>query len=406
MRDDPLLVAAPPRRFRIVILGLTITSSWGNGHATTYRSLVRALSRRGHNVLFLECDKPWYRDNRDLKRTDHGSIALYRELDELRTKWRRNLREADLVIVGSYVPDGIATIELVREMARGLTAFYDIDTPVTMAALETGDCDYLRPAQIPGFDLYLSFTGGPALRRIERRYGTRAARALYCAVDPDHHRPQAAAPEWDLGYLGTYSADRQPVLDALLCQPARRLPDRRFAVAGPLYPDGIDWPANVERIEHVGPDRHAWFYSRQRFTLNVTRADMVRMGYSPSVRLFEAAACGIPIISDDWPGLDTIFVPGREILVVRDGGEVIRLLRDMEEGERRRVAENARRRVLTSHTAAHRAALLESYVEEALERRRGAARGEPRNRRASPAFSDEKRRVARAPATLVAAGSK
>ncbi len=195
--------------------------------------------------------------------------------------------------------------------ATGIVAFYDIDTPVTLAALADGTCPYLDAALVPRFDLYLSFTGGPALRLLETRYRARAARALYCSVDPERHRPcPAGGTRWDLGYLGTYSADRQPALDALLCEPARRWERGRFAVAGPLYPADLRWPANVERIEHVGPDEHPWFYGRQLFTLNLTRADMVRLGYSPSVRLFEAAACGVPIISDWWPGLATIFEPG------------------------------------------------------------------------------------------------
>jgi len=231
---------------------------------------------------------------------------------------------------------------------------------------------------------------------IEQRYGAKAARALYCAVDPDHHRPTTAnsakGPPWTLGYLGTYSADRQPVLDALLCEPARGWPEARFAVAGPLYPADLEWPDNVERIEHVGPDRHAWFYGRQRFTLNVTRADMVRWGYSPSVRLFEAAACGVPIISDEWPGLATIFSPGTEILVARSGEDVLRFIRETSEAERRQLAFNARRRVLASHTAAHRAALLESYVEEVLapaSARKRATRGAVCNSRAIAAFSSD-----------------
>ena len=384
------VLPAAPRPLRIVILGLSITSSWGNGHATTYRSLMRALCRRGHDVLFLECDKPWYRENRDLRRPPFGTLRLYKDVAELRRRWRGELAEADLVVLGSYVPDGIAVARLVHEAARGATAVYDIDTPVTLASLAEGSCEYLEPRLIPGFDLYLSFTGGPVLRMIERRYGAKAARALYCAVDPEQHRPDAAAePHWALGYLGTYSADRQPVLEKLLCAPARRCPKTHFAVAGPLYPADLTWPRNVERIEHVGPDRHAWFYGRQRFTLNVTRADMVRCGYSPSVRLFEAAACGVPIISDDWPGLATIFAPDREILVARGSADVLRYLK-MDEAERQQLALNARRRVLASHTAAHRAALLESYVEEALAPARGrkrTARAAQGNSRAIAAFS-------------------
>ena len=116
------------------------------------------------------------------------------------------------------------------------------------------------------------------------------------------------------------------------------------------------------------PDRHGWFYSRQRFTLNVTRADMIRMGYSPSVRLFEAAACGVPIISDWWPGLETIFVPGKHILVARSSDEVLHYLREFPDCERRQLAIRAREHVFARHTAAHRAIALEGYVEELLER--------------------------------------
>jgi spore maturation protein CgeB len=356
----------PARRLRIVILGLSITSSWGNGHATTYRSLMRALRRRGHDVLFLERDRPWYGANRDPVDLPAGSVHLYQSVGELRHRWRKSLADADLVIVGSYVPDGLAVLSLVASIATGIVAFYDIDTPVTLASLAAGECPYINAALIPVLDLYLSFTGGPALRLLEARYRARAARVLYCSVDPDHHRPIPAEPVWDFGYLGTYSADRQPALVELMCRPAGQLLAGRFAVAGPLYPPELTWPRNLDRIEHVGPDHHGRFYSRQRFTLNITRAEMVRMGYSPSVRLFEAAACGCPIISDWWPGLNTIFVPGKHILVAKSGKDVVSYLRDFSDEERRQLARRAGEHVLAHHTAAHRAIALEGYVEEVL----------------------------------------
>lgn len=374
----PAALPPPMRRLRVVILGLSITSSWGNGHATTYRSLVRALSQRGHDVLFLERDTPWYRAHRNAVDLPPGSVHLYHSIEDLRGPWRNALADADLVIIGSYVPEGIRVGGIVQSIGSGIVAFYDIDTPVTLASLARRDCPYIDPELLAGFDLYLSFTGGRALEVLERRYRARAARVLYCSVDPDRHTPTAADSVWDMGYLGTYSADRQPALEELMCAPARCCPRELFAVAGPLYPAEISWPANVERIDHVGPDRHGWFYSRQRFTLNVTRADMVRMGYSPSVRLFEAAACGVPIISDWWPGLETIFVPGKHILVARSSQEVISYLRDFPERERRQLAMRAREHVLAGHTAAHRAIALEGYVEELLggrEPRRIAAAG-------------------------------
>jgi spore maturation protein CgeB len=353
---------SPPGPLDIVLLGLSITSSWGNGHATTYRGLVRELVRRGHRVTFLERDVPWYADNRDLPRPPWGRTELYRGLDELKDRFGRAVALADVVVVGSYVPEGAAIGGWVVERARGMTAFYDIDTPVTLARLARGDCDYLTRELVPRYGLYLSFTGGPILRRIERELGARAARALYCSVDPELYRPEPRDALWDLGYLGTYGADRQPVLDRLLLEPARRWREGRFAVAGPQYPRELRWPRNVARMEHLAPPQHASYYGAQRFALNATRADMVRAGFSPSVRLFEAAACGTPVISDAWEGLGAFFQPGREILVAEGADEVLRLLRELPEKERRRIGAAARARVMREHTAGHRAKALEGYV--------------------------------------------
>jgi spore maturation protein CgeB len=351
---------------RIVILGLSITSSWGNGHATTYRALVRELERRGHDLLFLERDQPWYAQNRDLPRPPYGRTALYGSLDELRDSHASAVREADLVMVGSFVPDGVVVGDWVQREAGGIKAFYDIDTPVTLARLARGEHDYLEPSQIPGYDLYLSFTGGPTPARLERDYGSPRARVLYCSVDPQLYYPQPQPLAWDLGYMGTYSDDRQRSVDELLLQPASQCPDGRFIVAGPQYPANIAWPSNVEYQAHLPPAQHRDFYNRQRFTLNITRADMIQAGWSPSVRLFEAAACGTPIISDRWAGLETLLTPGREILLARRGEDVLDVLRDFGEDERLELAARARARILAEHTAAHRAERLEGYALELL----------------------------------------
>jgi spore maturation protein CgeB len=350
---------------RIVVLGLSITSSWGNGHATNFRGLVRALAGRGHDVLFLERDVPWYANHRDLAEPPFGRTELYSSVADLRQRFTADVAQADAVIVGSYVPDGVAVGEWVVATATGVRAFYDIDTPVTMAALRHDACAYLSTDLLRRYDLYLSFTGGPLLEHIERELGSPRARAFHCLVDPDAYRPADAVPprwRWDLGYLGTYSDDRQPVVDALLCEPARRLGEGRFVVAGPQYPATVTWPANVERVEHLPPAEHAGFYAAQRFTLNVTRADMVAAGWSPSVRLFEAAACGVPVISDWWEGLDHFFRPGEEILIAADADEVLRHLADVDDERRAAIGGAARRRVLAEHTAVHRAAELEAHV--------------------------------------------
>jgi spore maturation protein CgeB len=343
---------------RIVFLGLSITSSWGNGHATNYRGLVRALAARGHDVLFLERDVPWYAEERDLPRPPWGRTELYGSRGELE-RHGGDVRDADLVVVGSYVPEGVAVAEWVLDSAGGVVAFYDIDTPVTLEKLATGDHEYLTPELVPRFDVYLSFTGGPLLGRLEGELGARRPVAFHCLVDASAYRPLEVERRWDLGYLGTFSADRQPALEALLLEPARALPECRFAVAGPQYPDAVVFPQNVDRFEHLAPPGHPAFYSAQRLTLSVTRAAMVDAGWSPSVRLFEAAACGVPVISDAWAGLETFFEPGREILVARKSADVLRFLRHVGDDQAARIGRRARARVLREHTAERRAEQLE-----------------------------------------------
>jgi spore maturation protein CgeB len=338
---------------KLVVFGLSVTSSWGNGHATNFRGLIGALRRRGHEVLFLERDRPWYAAARDFSAP---WAQLYTEVAELERR-EDDVRSADLVLIGSYVPDGVAVTEWVLAHAEGVTAFWDIDTPITHAKLARGDYEYLSPALVPQFDLYLSFTGGPVLDEL----GARRPVPFYCIADPSLYRPLAVPVRWHLGYLGTYSEDRQPKVDSLLLEPARAESGLRFALGGPQYPHDLEWPPNVERFENVAPAEHPAFYAAQRFTLNITRNDMVRTGWSPSVRLFEAAACGVPVVSDWWDGLDAFFRPGSEILIADDGDDVLRHLRLPDE-ERDAIGWRARARVLREHTAEQRACELEQHV--------------------------------------------
>jgi len=359
---------------KIVILGLSVTSSWGNGHATTYRSLILGLYGRGHDIRFLEREAPWYAGNRDEPNPSGARTDIYHSLDELVRRYEQIVSDADLVIVGSFVPDGVAVGEWVTSVATGVTAFYDIDTPITIekirlaAAGNEGACEYLTPSLIRSYDMYLSFTGGPLLKEIESGFGSPEARPLFCSVDPRKYFPVQREERWAMGYLGTYSEDRQPALESLMVGPARQLPSRAFAVAGPMYPESIDWPENVTRIIHLSPREHPGFYCEQRFTLNITRDAMKRAGYSPSVRLFEAGACGAPVISDWWHGLDTIFVPGKEVLLADSPEDVLRCLHDLTGDSAAGIGRAMRQRILNEHTSDKRAAQLEHYFEKAAER--------------------------------------
>jgi len=353
---------------KVVFLGLSITSSWGNSHATNYRALARELSARGHEVLFCERDRPEHAAHRDLPEPPGGRISLYGSLQELDAGHAGDVATADLVIVGSFVPEGAAVSEWALENAGGSTAFYDLDTPLTLDMLRRGDCEYLAPDLIGHFDFYLSFTGGPVLEVLEEEFGARRAIAFYCLADSDAYQTVAVQTRWDLGYLGTYSEALQPVLERLLIEPARRAPEMAFAVAGPHYPPEIDWPDNVERIEFVAGVDHPSFYSAQRFSLNATRPEMRAAGWAPSVRLFESAACEVPVISDRWEGLEQIFELDEEILIADSAEDVVDYLREIAAEERAAIGGRARQRVLAEHTAERRCEQLEEELAGAIAR--------------------------------------
>ncbi|MFW6078654.1 MAG: CgeB family protein [Gemmatimonadota bacterium] len=356
---------------KLVFFGLSITSSWGNGHATTYRGLCRALAAREHHIVFFEWDAPWYGGRRrDMppSECDYADVRLYDDWDAVRAQAARALADADAALLGSYVRRGPEVADWLAQRFAGPRLFYDIDTPVTVRAYrDEGAAEYLRADQVPSFDVYLSFTGGPVLDELERHYGSPCALPLYCGVDPERHRPRSARPEFrcSLGYMGTYAPDRQPGLERLLNEPARRRPDARFVVAGPKYPRDVHWPSNVERFDHLPPADHAAFYSSNRLTLNLTRGEMRRWGWSPSVRIFEAAACGATIVSDRWKGIEAFLSPGAEILLA-DSSEAVLEILELSDREVRAIGEAARERVLAEHTNRVRAGQLVAAVERAL----------------------------------------
>lgn len=351
---------------KITFFGLSITSSWGNGHATTFRALCSALHRRGHKIVFFERNVEWYENNRDLPEPPYCEVKLYEDWKRVLHEVREQLRDSDVAVVGSYFPDGIAALDTVLASNVPVKAFYDIDTPITVNSLvQHGRTDYLLSDHLSDIDIYFSFTGGPVLSKLESEFKVPLAVPLYCSVDPERHRQLPPVPEFscDLSYMGTYAPDRQPKIEELMCAPARRLTDGKFLIAGPQYPENLTWPDNVTRIMHLEPRFHAALYSSSRMTLNITRRDMVMAGYSPSVRLFEAAACAATIVSDNWPGLEMFFTPGSEILLPSCGDDVVRYISGYDDAELKCIGRSARERVLASHTNSARAREFEQAVE-------------------------------------------
>ncbi len=350
---------------RIVVFGLAVSSSWGNGHAALWRALIRALHADGHRVTFFERDVPYYAAHRDLVALEGGELVLYAEWDARRA--RAAADAADVAMVTSYCPDALAATATVLDSRAGLRCFYDLDTPVTLARLAAGEAvEYVGSGGLGGFDLVLSYTGGGALDALATRLGARRVVPLYGSVDPAMHRPGAPQPQYRaaLSYLGTYAADRQPMLERLFVAPARRRPAARFVIGGAMYPADFPWTDNVFFVRHLPPAEHAAFYASSRLTLNVTRAAMAAAGWCPSGRLFEAAACGVPILSDGWDGLDGFFEPGQEIIVAGTTDDALAAL-DCPDATLAAMARRARERTLAEHTATRRSRQMVAAFEAA-----------------------------------------
>ena len=350
---------------KLVVFGLSVSSSWGNGHATLWRGLCSALDRRGHRVVFFERDVPYYAAHRDCFELPGGALILYQSWPEVLSAARRHLSDCDVAMVTSYCPDALAATELVLDSRAHVSCFYDLDSPITIDRLERGEpVEYIGTRGLADFDLVLSYAGGPALWRLQERLGAKVVAPLFGSADPATHHPANPVAHYqaDLSYLGTHAADRLQPLRALLAEPARMFPDRKFVIGGASYDGTFPWQANIYLIPHVPSTDHPAFYCSAKLNLNVTRRAMAENGYCPSGRLFEAAACGAAILSDSWPGLETFFEPGREILVARGTQDALDAMQ-MPTEELARIARSARERTLAEHTADVRAGQLEDILD-------------------------------------------
>lgn len=350
---------------QILFFGLTISSSWANGHATPYRALLRALHRLGVEVVFYERDVPYYAKHRDFNSCDYCELVLYNDWDTIRHGALRRAQASDVVLTSSYLPQGARISQELLDLDRPLHIFYDLDTPITLHRMQNGGIDYLRPELIPQFDLYLSFTGGNILQILEQDYGARRAQPLYGGVDPDIYLRVARQDRFscDLSFMGTYAPDRGGSIRELFVTPAETLPSQIFLLAGSMYPAEWTWPAGVKRVDHVAPSDHPALYSSSRTTLNLTRKQMAQSGYCPSGRFFEASACGTPLLTDAWEGLDCFFDPLEELMVVRTVEDVVQALQ-LPDAELARKAARARERTLDEHTGMQRAKQLLAACEQ------------------------------------------
>jgi spore maturation protein CgeB len=366
MVDSTVADTTMDSSMKIAVFGLTVSSSWGNGHATLWRGLLKALAEQGVEVTFFEHDEAYYAAYRDWHSLPNGELVIYEDWPHVQARAESELDDTDVAIVTSYCPDAIAATQSILDSGRPLTVFYDLDTPVTLSRWKSGEpVAYIGPNGLRDFDLVLSYTGGEALRELQQLLGAQRVQPLYGHVDPQLHCPVPPAARYraDLSYLGTYAADRQGTLQSLFIAPAQRRPERKFLLAGAQYPQDFPWTTNLYFVHHLPPGEHAEFFCSSRLTLNVTRQAMAQMGWCPSGRLFEAAACGAAVLSDPWPGIDHFYTPGNEILLARDAEEALAAL-ELEDAELQRIATAARERTLDEHTSVHRAQTLLDLLDD------------------------------------------
>jgi spore maturation protein CgeB len=342
---------------KLAVFGLSVSSAWGNGHATLWRGLIRVLAAQGHSVTFYEQNTPYYAAHRDYHDIPKGELVVYDTLASLRSHAASTLRSADVAIVTSYSPDAVVATELVMNSSVPIRAFYEFDAPVTLHKVRTGvPVHHIGPRGLRDFDVVMSYTGGAALIELQRVLGARRVVPLYASADAHVYSPVAPVERYsaDLAYLGTYAEEHRSTLDELLLQPARARSDLTFVVGGTFYPRDLGWPRNLKYVWHVSPGDHAAFYCSAHLNMNITRKPMAALGYCPSCRMFEAAACGAAMITDSWPGLEEFFEPGDEILVARDHTDVIAALQTSR-SELQALAHRARERTLAQHSIEHRA---------------------------------------------------
>jgi spore maturation protein CgeB len=239
-----------------------------------------------------------------------------------------------------------------------------VDAPATLERMRDDADDPFRE-DVRGYDLVLTYGGGPPVVAEYTRFGARRCIPIYNAVDPDTHHPVAADPRFagDLAFLGNRLPDREARVREFFLEPARRLPHLQFVLGGSGWGENVDLPPNVRYVGHVYTRDHNAFNCSPSTVLNVNRDSMARFGWSPPTRVFEAAGAGACLVCDAWEGIEDFLEPGREVLRVASGAELAALLPELGAGRARAIGAAARERVLAQHTYRHRAAELHALLE-------------------------------------------
>ncbi len=351
----------------IAFFGSSLVSAYWNGAATYYRGIIRALHEIGYRITFYEPDAFDRQAHRDIPDPDYARVVVYEAEDEesvIETVSRA--RDADLVVKASGVGVHDALLEkavLDLKSPQRLVAFWDVDAPATLERMRDDPDDPFR-ALVPEYSMVLTYGGGEPVVAAYESFGARRCVPIYNALDPTTHFPVEPDPrfEGDLGFLGNRMPDRESRVWEFFFHPVRQLKDKRFLIGGSGWDQNVLEQDNVTYLGHVYTRDHNAFNCTPLSVLNITRDSMVRFGYSPPTRVFEAAGAGACLITDAWEGIDLFLEPGEECLVAESGDEVIEILEGLDAERARAIGEAARARMLSEHTYTHRATELDELL--------------------------------------------
>src|SRR4051794_4656853 len=350
----------------IAFFGSSLVSAYWNGAATYYRGVIRALHKRGHRVTFYEPDAYERQQHRDIENPEWAEVVVYPAEENAVYECLEDAQNADVIVKASGVGvfDTLLEADVVRMGSeRVQTVFWDVDAPATLDRIASDSADPFRE-QIRQFDLILTYGGGDPVCDAYRSWGAAQCTPIYNALDPDTHHPVPpnARFQGDLGFLGNRLPDREARVDDFFFRAATAVPGATLLLGGNGWADK-SMPPNVRYLGHIYTHEHNAFNCTPRMVLNISRESMARYGFSPATRVFEAAGAAACVVTDYWEGIELFLQPGEEILVARDGDEVIRQLTRLTPERARIIGQAAYRRVLAHHTYDRRAELVEAVLD-------------------------------------------
>ena len=354
---------------KIAFFGSSIVSAYWNGAATYYRGIVKALNKMGHEVTFYEPDIYERQKHRDIDDPDYCRVVVYPKDEVTLRGLLREASEADVVIKASGVgafDDFLEEQVTQLKKEDNLIIFWDVDAPATLDRIEKNKNDPFNEL-IPKFDFILTYGGGQPVIDAYEKNGAKKCIPIYNALDTDTHFPVEPESKFkgSLAFLGNRLPDREKRVEEFFLEPAKNLPEKKFLIGGSGWGDK-PMPHNVDYLGHVYTKDHNAFNCTPMAVLNISRDSMAKYGFSPATRVFEAAGAAACIITDYWEGIDIFFKPNEEILVVKSGEEVEKVLQELTPKRATAIGKAAYKKVLAKHTYDHRAELLEEVISKKL----------------------------------------